>query len=392
MGFFHRGLAVLLMLACCISITACSAAPEETVVTEPLSLQETVPETVPQTIPETTEETQPEPTEETVPETIAETVPEETEPIPAHPLEKVPLYFQTDYPDVMYGSGTIKSSGCSIVSLAMVASYLTGHNYRPEDLADWFGGYNGNNVERMEYASDELRLPWRRAENWHDARDAIQKGAVVIVMEDYRSLFTDSQHFIVVTGLTEKGRVLVNDSYEPNYNKWNMKEGFANGFTQEQICYGYSGAWIYDTNAVPDRPFIYEPEEEPYVEPRYPEFYLTAADVELMARVVWAEARGESDKGQQAVAEVILNRLAMEKYPDTVRDVVYAVNQFRSVPFLEDAEPTQTQYEAVERAIRGPYILPMDVTYFARSAYNRSVWGIIGGHIFCFEEQGPEGA
>ena len=33
----------------------------------------------------------------------------------------VPLYLQTDYPDIYYGEGTIATSGCSITSLAMVA-------------------------------------------------------------------------------------------------------------------------------------------------------------------------------------------------------------------------------------------------------------------------------
>ena len=34
----------------------------------------------------------------------------------------VPLYYQNDYPDTMYGSGTVETSGCSITSIAMVAS------------------------------------------------------------------------------------------------------------------------------------------------------------------------------------------------------------------------------------------------------------------------------
>ena len=44
----------------------------------------------------------------------------------------VPLYLQTDYPNTLYGSGTIETSGCSIVSLAMVATYMTDHTYLPE--------------------------------------------------------------------------------------------------------------------------------------------------------------------------------------------------------------------------------------------------------------------
>ena len=104
-----------------------------------------------------------------------------------------------------------------------------------------------------------------------------------------------------------------------------------------------------------------------------------------MARVVWVEAQGECEEGQQAVAEVILNRLASEKFGTTVKSVVYAEGQFRSVPLLEDAEPFQAQYEAIERAIYGPYILPEDVVHFATFRTNDNVWGQIGGHIFCYE-------
>jgi hypothetical protein len=109
------------------------------------------------------------------------------------------------------------------------------------------------------------------------------------------------------------------------------------------------------------------------------------ADMNLMAKIIYMEGASEPFDGQQAIAEVILNRLASEKFGTTVKSVVYAEGQFRSVPFLEDAEPFQAQYEAIERAIYGPYILPEDVVHFATFRTNDNVWGQIGGHIFCYE-------
>lgn len=309
---------------------------------------------------------------------------EESEAQQSGSSETVPLYFQTDYPDNLYGSGTIASSGCSITSLAMVATYLTGHTYLPDELADYFGGYVGNNMERLEYASDMLQLPWKKATNWHEALKAMQDGCIVIVLMNQNSAFTDSQHFMVLTGLTEDGRVLVNDPYEPNYSRWDLKDGFANGFSQGYISTGYSGSWIYDPSAMPEEPFIYVEEQTPYVEPRYPEFDLTEEEINLLARMVWVEAQGEPLDGQQAVAEVVLNRLADENFPNTLKGVIYAEDQFGSTPYLDDAQPTQTQYEAIERALYGPYVLPMDVVFFAQYAVNRNVWGKIGGHIFCY--------
>ena len=52
---------------------------------------------------------------------------------------QVPRYFQTDYPYIKFGNGTIATSGCSITCLAMVATYLTDHEYtpRPDGLPLW---------------------------------------------------------------------------------------------------------------------------------------------------------------------------------------------------------------------------------------------------------------
>lgn len=300
-------------------------------------------------------------------------------------VREMPLYNQLDYKDVRYGAGTVATSGCGITALAMVATYMTGHAYYPDELADWFGGYNGNNIERMLYASDELQLPWHAVENWHVALKALQEGKVAIIMTSGRSLFSDTQHFLVATGLTEDGRVMINDPFGTNYGNPVLRDGFENGFTSSQIATGYSGSWIYDVDEMPEEPFIYVEEKGPSVEPRYGDLTLSEADMELIARLVWVEAQGEEDDGQQAVAEVILNRVYSDRFPNTVRGVIYAEDQFRGTQYISEAEPTQTQYEAVERALCGPYILPINVTHFATYAVNKDVWGTIGGHTFCYQ-------
>lgn len=296
---------------------------------------------------------------------------------------QLPLFFQTDYPNVRYGSGTVATSGCGITCLAMVASYMTGHTYLPDELADYFGGRAENNIQRLEKASDTLQLPWRRAENIHDVLSALRKGNLAILLMESNSIFTNSQHFIALTGMTEDGKIFVNDPYEPNYENWLLKNGFENGFEEGDLLCGYSGGWIYDINAMPEEPFIYT-EEKPEVEPRYPEIELTWEEQQLLAKIVWIEARGEPAEGQQAVAEVVFNRMMSEDFGDTLRSVIFAEGQFRSVAFLDEAEAWQAQYEAIERALEGPYILPMNVVHFATYAVNDNVWGEIGGHIFCY--------
>ena len=322
---------------------------------------------------------------------VFEKLPQENASVVTLPFAKqhrnnVPLFFQTNYPDTRYGSGTIATSGCSITCVAMVAAYMTEHLYSPEELADYFGGSAYSNMDRLEAASDALQLPYRKAANWHETYQALQEGKVAIALVEQESVFTDSQHFIVLTGVASNGKILVNDPYMPNYARWDLQKGFSQGFSESDILCGYSGAWIYDKDDMPEEPFIYKEEEVPQREIRYPGLTLTMDDLDLLAKVVWVEAQGESFEGQQAVAEVVLNRLSSENFPNTMRDVIYAEGQFRSAAYLEDATPWQVQYEAIESALYGPYVLPMDVMYFARQPANYNVWGTIGGHVFCYEE------
>ena len=299
--------------------------------------------------------------------------------------DTVPMFFQNDYPDARYGSGSIATSGCSVTALAMVATYLTGHAYMPDELADFFSAYNSiNHMDKLEYMSDMLQLPWKKAENFHVALKALKEGKIVIALMNGNSLFTTGQHFIVWSGINEAGRIVVNDPNKDNYSVWNLKKAFINGFDEGDVCYGYSGAWIYDPSMMPEEPFIYV-EDKLEVECRYPDIKLTLEEQNLLARMVWVEAQGEPFEGQQAIAEIVLNRLVAENFQSSIKSVIYAENQFRSTAFLEDAEPTSIQYEAIERALEGPYVLPIDVVFFATYPINGNIWGEIGGHIFCFQ-------
>lgn len=333
------------------------------------------------------------PTEAQIPETQPPTQPQEEETLPEKSRKKqydqVPLYFQTDYPNNRYGYGTIKDNGCSITSLAMVASYLTSHEYLPDELADYFGGYGENNIQKLEYASEQLQLPWRRAVNVHEVIKALQDGDLAILLMNEQSIFTETQHFIVLTGINDDGLITVHDPYEPNYEKWDLKRAFTTGFKEGDIICGYSGGWIYDVSKMPKEPFIYE-EIKPEVEPRYPGIKLTSEEEDLLAKVIWVEARGEPAEGQQAIAEIVFNRIQSKDFPDTVNDVIYAYRQFRSVAFLDEAKASQAQYDAISDALNGPYVLPEDVVHFATYPVNGNVWGQIGGHIFCYQWEAEE--
>jgi|SRR5690606_40431391 len=79
-------------------------------------------------------------------------------------------------------------------------------------------------------------------------------------------------------------------------------------------------------------------------------------ELECLARAIYFEARGEPDKGQEAVALVILNRVKSEYYPDTVCSVVYQNDHMRNAcqfSFACDGKPdTIKEEDAFEKAER----------------------------------------
>lgn len=123
---------------------------------------------------------------------------------------------------------------------------------------------------------------------------------------------------------------------------------------------------------------------------RYVEITMTEEELRELAEIIYHEARGEPPEGQQAVAEVVFNRVIADNFPDTVHDVLHqgegtAIPQFSTIRLLGTADPLQEQYDAINAALYGPSILPADVVFFSRKGENDRVWGQIGNHVFCYQ-------
>ena len=354
---------------------------QETITPEEESTEATGEETTEETgeITEETEET--EPIEE---ETVPEEIPEEAIIEESEDGRFFPDYTLDDYADVMYGDGTIKNNGCSVCCMAVAATYLTGHQYYPDELAKWFGSKANNNVDRLRYMANALHLPMTEAENYNFVKEALWEGKIVIQLMNGKSLFTKSQHFILLKGFNEDGRIVVYDPSNTNRSSWRLAQGFEDGFSTDEICWGYDGAFIFDPAKMPDDPFIYEPPARPYVEPRYDGLTLTDAETKLLAKLIYVEARGECEDGQQAIAEVVLNRLTSDLFSGSITAMINDESQFVPNKLIKEAKPGQAQYEAIDRALYGPYVLPKDVLFYGRVRTTDSEWGSIGGHIFCY--------
>lgn len=318
-------------------------------------------------------------------ETQAPTIPE-TEPIPVT-YDTVPLFFQTDYPYIKFGDGTIATSGCSMTALAMVATYMTDHEYTPDQLVYHFAEYGKTNVDRLEYAAQQLGLPYGKNFDWRVTQQALKEGKVAIVMENDRSPFTTGQHFIVLSGLTDDGLIIVKDPFEPNYSSELLIDGFCGGFHEYTITSGYSGAWVFDKSAIPEDFLPYDASKPQQPETRYVGYELPEEDIYPLACLAWVQAKDQPEEVQQAVLEVILNRLTSDEYPNTVDRVLWRSETFGSVYYLQNAQPEQEQYNAVTAAMYGPYVLPKDVLYYAPwKLYGDEVWGQVGDYWFAYRE------
>lgn len=105
---------------------------------------------------------------------------------------------------------------------------------------------------------------------------------------------------------------------------------------------------------------------------------MTSEEVELLAKAIYAEARGEPYKGQVAVGAVILNRLKNSQFPGTIREIIYQSKQFSSVENGQiNLIPGPTAYKAAYDAIDGK-----DPTQKALYFYNPGT----ADHINWFEE------
>lgn len=132
------------------------------------------------------------------------------------------------------------------------------------------------------------------------------------------------------------------------------------------------------------------PQSPPWPMQRYSSVDMSANERQELAGIIQLEAGNQCAEGQQAVAEVVLNRVISPEFPDTVYEVLHQgedtpMPQFSTIDNLVQAEPTTTQYEAIDAALYGPFILPEDVVFFSRNGENDRVWGRIQDHVFCYK-------
>lgn len=116
------------------------------------------------------------------------------------------------------------------------------------------------------------------------------------------------------------------------------------------------------------------------------------SDVQLLARAINGEARGEPYEGQVAVGAVILNRVADSRFPNTIAGVIYQSGAFTAVADGQINVPIDSSssvVKAAQDALNGWDPTDGAVYYFnPATATNKWIWSrplikTIGKHRFC---------
>ena len=118
----------------------------------------------------------------------------------------------------------------------------------------------------------------------------------------------------------------------------------------------------------------------------------STSDVQLMARAINGEARGEPYEGQVAVGAVILNRVKDSRFPNSISGVIYQPVAFTAVSdgqINATISESSTVYKAAQDAKNGWDPTGGCVYYFnPATATNKWIWSrplikTIGKHRFC---------
>lgn len=113
-------------------------------------------------------------------------------------------------------------------------------------------------------------------------------------------------------------------------------------------------------------------------------------DLQLLARLISAEARGEPYIGQVAVGAVVLNRVEHPSFPNTLADVIYQTDAFTCLYDGQFDEPiAESAYRAAQEALDGNdpsygalyYFNPVTAT--SQWIWSRPLIVTIGKHRFC---------
>ena len=182
------------------------------------------------------------------------------------------------------------------------------------------------------------------------------------------------------TGIEKKESMIVTSAYDDDLMQEKIR-------TTKETKMEEAAQAVQETPAEQTAQIVQETQAAPAAPENRWHITLSPDETELLARIVWLESQGEPVKGQQAVVEVVFNRMRSDVYPDTLYEVLSQKNpvQFCSFKNRDRAKPTQKEYDSIQQVLDGKTrILRDDTMYFSTFPLTEHVEVKIGGHYFCY--------
>lgn len=127
-----------------------------------------------------------------------------------------------------------------------------------------------------------------------------------------------------------------------------------------------------------------------------PEPSYSEEDLEMLALVIYQEAGGDacSDETRLMVGNVVLNRVADDRFPDTIEEVLLQKQQYGRLHWTglqwaeraskpEEAHAVERAYECAEQLLEGERLLPDDVIWQAEFPQGTETVAEQDGFYFC---------
>lgn len=160
---------------------------------------------------------------------------------------EAPLYLQQDYPKTDYGGYPIRTNGCGITTMSMLATYMTDEEYTPPEMCARYGHYSfSNGTDGRIFILEPPVLGFYCKEKTYEpkvAKQALEDGYVVVSLQ-HKGYWTRGGHYLLVEKMNEDGTVQVRDSNIYNYSKLDGHD--IDRFKWSLIPANGSAFWIFE--------------------------------------------------------------------------------------------------------------------------------------------------
>lgn len=130
-----------------------------------------------------------------------------------------------------------------------------------------------------------------------------------------------------------------------------------------------------------------EKEDVPTIELEEPEPLYSKEDLEMLSRIIFAEAGSDwiTDEHQFAVGSVVLNRVGDSRFPNTMREVVFQKGQYACTwDGNYNKTPNERAINNAKYLLENGVTIPENVVWQSQSRQGAGLWKKIQNQYFCY--------